>query len=582
MKQLLISISALLAAAAAGAQTYVECDFSEGIPDSFELIDGDALTPSADMQKLGFKVGTPWVALTPKNESGPVACSTSWYSPAGQSDDWMILPEVTINHADAILRWRAMASDKKHRDGYVVKMAIQPAAGEEEQWTDLLTVPQEENAWTLHTIDLSAHEGQTVRLAFVNNSTDQSRLYIDDIYCGRQTDLRLKTALGRKSFRQRGVPLSGTVVNMGDSELDGYTVTFAFEKGSDQYKTLSQHFTQTLKPGQQVDFTLDSTLTLPFHQTVGYTATAESGTNRYTTSGTVTAYPRHVVCEEGTGTWCGWCVRGIVMLDSLRKTCSDWAIGIAMHSGDPMACGYISEVSHYLKSDGFPCGVVDRMTSCDPSLFIQTGWLACQREPVFVAMQAEAAINTQTRQVSTDTWLWFADNDADAHYRIGYSIIENDVHVGDNSKYSQKNAYSGGASGPMGGYEALPDVVPAAEMWYQDVARGFVDDINGVEGSVPTNITADEEIRFGKQFTLPDGILDTRNVQIVVMLIDQQDGHIVNAVLADMDGATSAISEVTGTTAPGDGIVCDLQGRRLQHRPAKGIYIIDGRKYLVK
>lgn len=122
MKKLSILLSCALALAAthATAQTYLECDFNEGIPSNFTLIDNDGLSPSVSMERLGFAVGTPWIAATPKDASDMAAASTSWYASAGQSDDWMITPAVAIADDGAILRWRAMASDKTHRDGYAV------------------------------------------------------------------------------------------------------------------------------------------------------------------------------------------------------------------------------------------------------------------------------------------------------------------------------------------------------------------------------------------------------------------------------------------------------------------------------
>ena len=39
------------------------------------------------------------------------------------------------------------------------------------------------------------------------------------------------------------------------------------------------------------------------------------------------------------------------------------------------------------------------------------------------------------------------------------------------SGYNQVNAYAGNALGPMGGFESLPNPVPAAQMVYDHVAR---------------------------------------------------------------------------------------------------------------
>ena len=48
-------------------------------------------------------------------------------------------------------------------------------------------------------------------------------------------------------------------------------------------------------------------------------------------------FPKAVVYEEGTGTWCGWCVRGHVGLKDMYHNHPDGSfIGIAVHNADPM------------------------------------------------------------------------------------------------------------------------------------------------------------------------------------------------------------------------------------------------------
>ncbi len=48
-------------------------------------------------------------------------------------------------------------------------------------------------------------------------------------------------------------------------------------------------------------------------------------------------YARKVVVEEGTGTWCGFCPRGIVAMHTMMQNHPDnYFIPIAIHSGDNM------------------------------------------------------------------------------------------------------------------------------------------------------------------------------------------------------------------------------------------------------
>ena len=47
-------------------------------------------------------------------------------------------------------------------------------------------------------------------------------------------------------------------------------------------------------------------------------------------------YPYKVVVEEGTATWCGFCPRGIVGVQEMKKKYPDSFIGIAAHRDDPL------------------------------------------------------------------------------------------------------------------------------------------------------------------------------------------------------------------------------------------------------
>ena len=561
----------ILAAAPAAAQTYLECGFDGGIPQDFTLIDNDGLEPSGSMKNIGFAVGTPWITETPNGGDGPAAASTSWYAEPGRSDDWMITPPVTIADDGAVLRWRAMASDKNHRDGYAVYVSETGGntIADFDTSRPLFAVDEEEAEWTVRTVSLDAYKGKTVSIAFVNNSTDKSRLYVDDLYVGVRSSVMLKLDLDRKIPRMGDIAVTGTAYTDDAEPVSGFTI--GLEYGGE---TFTQQFSDVIEPGKPVSFTLDEALPVGFHETMPYRVWIESGASRYEVEGDVTAYPRRVVCEEGTGTWCGWCVRGLVMLDSIKRTCPDWAIGIAAHSGDPMAGDYITAVQRYLGSGGFPCGAVNRTVKADPGDFIKTGRQVFDKEQVLVAMRAEAELDEASQTVKARTSLWFADDDPSADYRLGFAIIENDVHQPGDARYNQQNSYSGGDYGPMGGYEDKPGLVPAEDMWYDDVARGYVGDIAGVGGSVPTVIEADEEVTFANEFALPDGVLDSSNTALVVMLIDQTDGRIVNAVLTPIgDGALTGISAAGEDRAPQPAAYYSTDGTRLPS-PRPGLNIV--------
>ena len=179
----------ILAAAPAAAQTYLECGFDGGIPQDFTLIDNDGLEPSGSMKNIGFAVGTAWITETPNGGDGPAAASTSWYAEPGRSDDWMITPPVIIADDGAVLRWRAMASDKNHRDGYAVYVSETGGntIADFDTSRPLFAVGEEEAEWTVRTVSLDAYKGKTVSVRRRGEGDIGAMTKADFIAMGRES-----------------------------------------------------------------------------------------------------------------------------------------------------------------------------------------------------------------------------------------------------------------------------------------------------------------------------------------------------------------------------------------------------------
>lgn len=529
------------------------------------------------MQKVGFAVGTPWVVAQPdKSSSNHAATSTSWYASAGTSDDWLITPAMTLSGSHASLTWRAKASDKGHRDGYAVY--ISSTAGttvaDFDKASPLFAVDEEAAEWTEHSVSLQAYAGQTVTIAFVNNSTDKSRLYVDDIAVAETHKAYFTIDLPEAIDTIGQVNVSGTVYTREATPVSGYTI--GLEVGGE---TFIQHFDQTLTAGAAQAFVLDHQLTIGKHETLPYTVWVEADGDKNAEERTVTAYQRKIVCEEGTGTWCGWCVRGLVMLDSIKHHYADRIIGIAAHTGDVMASDYISKISRYL-GDSYPTGSVNRMMVTDPQNFISYARTFLKQKESLVDMDLQTTFDAATRSVTTTTTLLFADDQTDHQLAMAYAIIENAVHQPDNDKYKQNNSYANGENGVMGGYEKYGSIIPASAMYFNDVARGYVDDLLGIDGSIPTDVKAEEAVAHTTTFTLPDNILVDENVEIVAMIIDKSDGHIVNGECVPVGKSSS--DGISGITKNEPSKVVAIYGLDGQKRPSvqRGLNILryaDGR-----
>ena len=258
----------------------------------------------------------------------------------------------------------------------------------------------------------------------------------------------------------------------------------------------------------------------------------------------VPAAGKLVISEEGTGTWCGWCPRGAVMLDNMSNNYHGFFVGLAVHNGDPMT---YEPYDTGMGFTGFPSSKTDRGADVDPSdiesIFLQRITVAPK---AVLTNGAEVVENVLKVSVSAD----FV-SDISGDYRLAAVISEDGV-TGTGADWNQSNSYAGGSSGVMGGYELLPSSVPASQMVYDHVARVILPGVNGLENSFPTTVTNGETKVVNFYFTIqPEW--DMEKINVVSMLI-APDGSIDNAGYAPITDATtngfvSSTVEVTGIEA---------------------------------
>ncbi|MFM7897151.1 MAG: choice-of-anchor J domain-containing protein, partial [Flavobacterium sp.] len=79
------------------------------------LYNQDNLTPNTNVSY----VNAAWVQSTSEFDNN-VALSTSWYTPAGVSNDWMVSPAITLPSGTSTLYWQARAYDATFPDSYRV------------------------------------------------------------------------------------------------------------------------------------------------------------------------------------------------------------------------------------------------------------------------------------------------------------------------------------------------------------------------------------------------------------------------------------------------------------------------------
>jgi len=172
-------ISLLLTSIAFGQVEIFNEDFESGIPATFSIVDNDGLT--VDNSVTSFSDA--WVSLQdPDDNTNSIVGSTSFFDPTGQANRWLITPSIDLGLYGNILKWDAKSHDPSNPDGFMVLISTTDA--QISSFTDTAYVVFQEFAnWSQKEVNLSSlgFNDQSIHIAFVNNTDDGFKLYLDNI-----------------------------------------------------------------------------------------------------------------------------------------------------------------------------------------------------------------------------------------------------------------------------------------------------------------------------------------------------------------------------------------------------------------
>ncbi|MDR1919646.1 MAG: choice-of-anchor J domain-containing protein [Tannerellaceae bacterium] len=525
MKRTLLLLSFFLCLFAhSKAQVYFETEFkSPSDLEPFTLYDLDGLKPN--YSNWG---STPPYQAWVYDSQNKLVISTSFYFPTpGRSNDWLISPPVSIptEATDALLAWDAVSFDYSKKDGYKVYISTTGNAVGNFTEAPIYSVDEENNYITYHSVSLAPYAGKTIRIAWVNDSNDKHVLGINNITVGRSSfsftpDVPAYVQSNRATIK-------GTLKNK-LNKLTSFTAHYTVngETASQKIENVNINGGETytfdisqisLTPGEAASYDI-------WISTDEYETEKQSGVIARVSE----QFPRKIVGEEATGTWCQWCPRGAFYMYYMKGKYPSSFIGIAVHNSDPMVVReYDQAVAS--KINGYPSGLINRTTIADPNVFEQEyNRLLTETTPGKVSLSAQFTDETKTR-ITANIQSDFAVNYKNsANFRLSLVVTENQV-KGTESGYAQANAYAGGGNGPMGGYESLPNPVPASQMVYQDVARALFGTFNGFEESIPSTLSVGTPVHYTYTFDLPETIQNINNIDVIALLIDNRSGEIMNA-----------------------------------------------------
>lgn len=391
--------------------------------------------------------------------------------------------------------------------------------------------------------NLTSYIGQTVYVTFRHfDCTDNYYLVIDNVKIKSlaTNDVQLVSSkLNRYSLLNTNNTLTLTVKNVGSNAITNLTINW--NDGTDHSVTVNKNLavgaTSTVNHPTTISYSsvVEKNLALSITAVNGNPDSAPTNNTATKRFNTVSqASPKKVLFEEGTGTWCQYCPRGMVAMAYMQTTYPDEFIGIAVHNDDPMT---LSEYDNGANFSSFPGMNVDRVVKgADVSQSTMVSNLNTRKLLTTpVALDANGGVSGAN--ITINAMATFKTTFANANYRLGVIISENNV-TGTANGYRQSNAFSGGTT-VMGGYETKPNPVPANQMVYDHVGRALLGGYQGQAGSVSSTITDGQTASYTFNYTVP-ATSNINNMHAVVVLIDQDNGEIVNAKSVEL--ATLGVS----------------------------------------
>jgi len=292
-------------------------------------------------------------------------------------------------------------------------------------------------------------------------------------------------------------------------------------------------------------------------------------------------FPKHKpLMEEYTGTWCGWCPRGMAAMEAMTEIYGDDFVGAAYHNGDIMTIteSYPNEVS------GFPNSYIDRVINGDPfggsgggSLGIQNDWKrrAAVIAPATIELSAgwsednEGVINVVSKT-------HFIRDFTNSPYRLTYLLVADDL-TGSGKSWAQSNYFAGNSN--YAGDKYLAPFTQLAGtivgLKYKDVVIYMATPGSSVlANSLPSKIKSSEPVTHEWTIDVSENALvqDKTKLRVVAVLVNTLTGEVAQAEKAPVAQVFDGIRSLSDRQPSETVSFTDLSGRRVASL-GRGIYV---------
>jgi hypothetical protein len=252
MKKALLFGSLLLGATSSFAQLPTET-FNSGLPATWTMVKVDNNIPNS-----GFSAPIPTVLasqawMTRLNNTGDSAMLTvSWFTSPAKADRWLITPAFMVTDPKMIIQWLDIESISGGHDS--LQVWVSPTAGTSvasftTKIYDAAASPYATNpssgllVFGTHGASLGAYNGQSIRIAFRDNSTDAGAIRLDNVGTTVMANL-VDGAANSITFpkivdKTSSTPVVVTVSNQAATTITSMQVNYVLDAGT----PVSQTFT---------------------------------------------------------------------------------------------------------------------------------------------------------------------------------------------------------------------------------------------------------------------------------------------------------------------------------------------------
>lgn len=585
MKKQLLTLAATALMAVQGAVSaqnvvYYSQDFQgDSKPADMLYYDGDGNELISDLVGTGLECGTWHIVKLNVGDTNKLMASASTFTTPGKANDWMVTPQIKIYGAGAKLTWKAMSLSNIKKDGYKVYVSTKGYAMEDFETEPLFSIDAEVGSvWQSHEVSLDKYAGQTIYIAFVNDSYDKYVLCVDDIQVSgpEATD-----AQNRVSFEVTTPLMTDTgkaqmsvkVKNLKAPVLDAVKVCYRVNN-----QVNSQEFSGlNLSKGQTAALTVEQTVEVPLNTTCKYDIWVEVDGDRSVSvhdsiRGTYFVSNRRTLIEEGTGTWCSNCPDGAVALEYLEENYPDNVVTVAVHGDTSLDPMYYPEYVNFCLFPAYPTIMADRKYLGQPLALdddynysftvanygIEYFFLLAQRQYAVAELSGTATLtdaDLNRLEITVDSR--FVNDLKNDGYDIALILLEDSVTAPDGQLYTQTNGraktdftYYGlkDTIYNSGGWGSLPGTV---RMKFNHVARAaYNGSFNGYGNDSQLPATLQGGVIYNSKFTwdIPEGTVNHMENASIVALMTDATGYVVNCCKMPIVTDPSAITAVETPT----------------------------------